>query len=429
MKSEILEKVLNAHKNLIVTGDVASGKTTNVLFPIAKDIINKKESLFILDSREEYINKYYDKLKENDYNIVILNLRDMDKSEGWNPLEYPYNLYKNGDVDKAQEYLEKIGKIVFYENPSVDPFWASTASDFFTGVALALFEDGKQEEINFNSINNMFNGINKKYGLSDYITTYLKSKDVTSKPYIFASTTFLAPKETKGSILSVARQKLRLYVSREKFSCLMNRTTFSWEDVVSKPTAIILIARDENRSLNGLAAMFIEQLYSILLDRKAKVKFNFVLDNFDIIEKCNELVDILGSCLSRNIKVYLATRSMEKLSDEYGSYMLKLCDLIFIRNNDIKLVINNIEESTEKEFKAVSINDAQIDYPTLNVSTIKLFDIEKFVENINTNELFSKYDNLDSNNPIGIDELVKKIDARIEELEKQGKSQNEEKEK
>lgn len=417
MKNEILEKVLKAHKNLIVTGDVASGKTTNVLFPIVDNAINNKESLFILDSREEYINKYYDKLKENNYNIVILNLRDMDKSEGWNPLEYPYNLYKNGDVDKAQEYLEKIGKIIFYENSSVDPFWSSTASDFFTGVTLALFEDGKQEEVNFNSVNNMFNGIDKKYGLSDYITTYFKSKDVTSKPYIFASTTFLAPKETKGSILSVARQKLRLYVSREKLSYLMNKTTFNFEDVASKPTAIILIARDENKSLNTLSAMFIEQLYAILLDRKTKVKFNFVLDNFDIIEKCNDLVDILGSCLSKNIKVYLATRSLEKLSDEYGSYMLKLCDLISIRNDDIKLVINNTEESTEKEFKNVVINNAQIDYPTLNTLKINLFDIEQVVRNLKSNEVLSKFNNLDSDNPFKIDDLIKKIDDKIAEIE------------
>ena len=322
MKNEILEKVLNAHKNLIVTGDIASGKTTNILFPIVDNAINNKESLFILDSREEYINKYYDKLKENNYNIVILNLRDMDKSEGWNPLEYPYNLFKNGNEDKAQDYLEKIGKTIFYENTNSDPFWSTTASDFFTGITLGLFEDGKEDEVNLNSVNGMFNGVDKRFGATDYITEYFTAKGVTSKPYIFASTTFLAPKETKGSILSVARQKLRLYVSREKLSYLMNKTTFNFEDVASKPTAIILIARDENRSLNTLSAMFIEQLYAILLERKAKVKFNFVLDNFDIIEKCNDLVDILGSCLSRNIKVYLATRSLEKLLDEYGTNRL-----------------------------------------------------------------------------------------------------------
>ena len=79
MKREVLEEIINSQKNLIVDGDVASGKTTNVLFPLVDEMINKKESMFILDSREEYINEYYDKLKENDYNIITINLRQQDK--------------------------------------------------------------------------------------------------------------------------------------------------------------------------------------------------------------------------------------------------------------------------------------------------------------------------------------------------------------
>ncbi len=425
MKNEVLEKVLNAHKNLIVEGDVASGKTTNVLFKVVDNAIENKESLFILDSREEYINKYYNKLKENNYNTIILNLRDMDKSEGWNPLEYPYNLYKKGDTDKAQEYLEKIGKIMFYENSSQDPFWALTASDFFTGVTLALFEDGTDVEVNLNSVNNMFNGIDKKFGATDYITAYFKSKDVSSKPYIFASTTFLAPKDTKGSILSVARQKLRLYVSREKLSHLMNKTTFNFEDVANKPTAIILIARDENKSLNALAAMFIEQLYAVLVDLKAKNKFNFILDNFDIIEKCNDLVDILGSCISRNIKTFIATRSVSELANIYGSYMPKLCDLLSIGNSDIKLVIGNTEEKADKSFETITITEENVNYPTLNITDIKLFDLEKLVKDIKSKELgnmdFSK---LDLGEPFKADDLIKSIDKKIAEIEEQEKVEN-----
>lgn len=57
MKKEMLERVLKAHKNLIVEGDIASGKSANVLFPIVENAIEKKESLFILDSKEEYINR------------------------------------------------------------------------------------------------------------------------------------------------------------------------------------------------------------------------------------------------------------------------------------------------------------------------------------------------------------------------------------
>lgn len=434
MKEEMLEKVLNAHKNLIVEGDIALGKSTNVLFPIVDNAIEKNESLFILDSKEEYINKYYDKLKANNYNIIILNLRDLDKSEGWNPLEYPYNLYKNGDKDKAQEYLEKIGKIMFYENSNQDPFWALTAADFFTGLTLALFEDGNKEEVNLNSVNNMFNGINKKFCGTDYVTEYFKSKDVASKPYILASSTFLAPNDTKGSIVSVARQKLMAFVSREKLSQLMNKTTFSFEDITNKPSAIILIARDENKSLNRLPSMFIEQLYAVLVDLKTNNKFNLILDNFDTIEKCNDLVDILGSCISRNIKTYIATRSLKELINIYGSYITVLCDLLSIKNDSIQLVINNDEYKINKDFDSVSIESSNILYPELNNTDIKLFDFEKFVKNAKVKQLEKL--NIDianlsnSNNskpiksePIKTEDLIKKIDEKIAQIEKENKSE------
>ena len=425
MKKELLESVLNAHKNLIVERDIASGKSKNVLFPIVDNAIEKKESLFILDSKEEYINRYYDKLKSNNYNTIIINLRDMDKSEGWNPLEYPYNLYKNGDKDKAQEYLEKIGKIIFYEDSSQDPFWTLTASDFFTGVTLALFEDGSANEVNLNSVNNMFNEVDKKIGASDYITEYFKSKGVASKPYIFASTTFLAPKDTKESILSVARQKLRLYVSREKLSQLMNKTTFNFEDIAKKPSAIILISRDENNSLNSISAMFIEQLYAVLVDLKVKNRFNLILDNFDNIEKCNDLVDILGSCISRNIKTYIATRSLLELTNIYGSYMPKLCDLLSIGNDDIRLVINNVEQKMDKDFKTVTIQNGNIEYPKLSITDIKLFDLEKFVKDIKIQQLENiDFDSTNLGELFDVDALIKSIDEKIAQIEMKEKIEN-----
>src|SRR5574344_337916 len=282
MKKEILEKVLDSKKNLIVSGDISTGKTLNVLFPLVKEIIDRKESLLILDSKEEYINKYYDDLKSKNYNVVILNLRDLSKSEGWNPLEYPYNLYKNGKVDDAIDYIEKQAKIMFYEDSTADPFWSLTASDFYTGIVLGLFEDGKKEEINLNSVNLMFDGINNKFGISDYVTQYFKLKNPSSQPYVFASTTFSAPKETKGSIVSVARQKLRTYVSREMLSVLLNKTTFNYDDIITKPTAIFVIAKDENKYINNVATMFVEQLFAILVNSQNHNKFNFVLDNIDV---------------------------------------------------------------------------------------------------------------------------------------------------
>ena len=427
MKREVLEEIINSQKNLIVDGDVASGKTTNVLFPLVDEMINKKESMFILDSREEYINEYYDKLKENDYNIITINLRDLDKSDGWNPFEYPHSLYKKGKLDQAQEYIEKIGKTMFYENTNADPFWVYTASDFMTGVTLGLFEDGKEDEINLNSVNNMFNGVDSKYATSDYITTYFNMKDKASAPYIYASTTFLAPKETKGGILSVARQKLRLFVSREKLSKILNKTTFSYEKLLNTHTAIIFINKDENKSLNAISAMFIEQLFNILIDNKSSNRFNFVVDNFDSIEHINDLVEMLSSATSRNIKFLIGTRSLDELINKYGNYVSKLSNLLVINNDKLRLNISGLEKDVDKQFNEVIIKSSNIEYPKLNENTIKIFDLQKFVidkkkDNI-ANSFTNPFDNVrelpgaEKYKNKSLEELISNIDKKIEEIE------------
>ena len=257
--------------------------------------------------------------------------------------------YKNGKVDDAIDYIEKQAKIMFYEDSTADPFWSLTASDFYTGIVLGLFEDGKKEEINLNSVNLMFDGINNKFGISDYVTQYFKLKNPSSQPYVFASTTFSAPKETKGSIVSVARQKLRTYVSREMLSALLNKTTFNYDDIITKPTAIFVIAKDENKYINNVATMFVEQLFAILVNSQNHNKFNFVLDNIDVLEKIQELSDMLSSGVSRDIKFEIATRSYDDLIEKYGNYITKLSNSVVV-GKEIKALVNNEEFTDEVEY-------------------------------------------------------------------------------
>lgn len=418
MEKEILKRILSDKKNLIVSGDISVGKTSNVLFPLVREMIDEKQSLLVLDSKEEYIKEYYDDLKSKDYNIVILNLRDLSKSEGWNPLEYPYNLYKDGKVDEAINYIEKQANAMFYDDSEVDQFWSNNSSDFYTGIVLGLFEDGKDNEINLSSVNSMFNSTDNKYSVNDYVTQYFKLKNPNSQSYIFASSTISAPKETKGSIISVARQKLRTYVTREMLSTLLNKTTFSYEDILTKPTAIFVIARDENKYINNVATMFIEQLFTILVNSKIQNQFNFVLDNIDDLERVNELSDMLSSGVSRNIKFEIATRSYEELIEKYGKYIEKLSNHVVVEK-DIKLVIDNEEYTEEKEQLIEFIQDENVEFPLLQKEKIETFDIVEFVR--------SKRESIDMRNPFlvnnlstnvsDINGLIKDIDRKIEQLD------------
>ena len=69
----------------------------------------------------------------------------MAKSEGWNPLEYLYKLYKNGNVDESLDYISKLAKTIYHVSENQNPFWEMSASDLFTGLVLSLFEDGKED--------------------------------------------------------------------------------------------------------------------------------------------------------------------------------------------------------------------------------------------------------------------------------------------
>ena len=431
MKKEIVERVINSKKNLIVTGNIGMGKTTNVIFPLVEELINRNESLLFFDSKEEYINKYYDDLKNRNYNIIVLNLRDMDKTDGWNPLEYPYKLYKNGDTDKALEYIEKIGNTIFYENSSADPFWTNSSTDFFTGLTLSLFEDAKSDEINFNSINVMFDGTNEKIGIRNLISEYYSNKSKTSLAYKYVSGTILAPIETKASIISVARQKMKVYVTREKLSNLMNKTTFNMEDIVSKPTAIFIIGRDESKILNTVATMFIEQLYSLLIDLKSNNKFNFILDNFDSINHINEFAEILCASRPRNIKTVISTYYLEDICNKYSNNIIRLSDTVsVINNNIIEIIVNNERTNYENDFETIEIVMSNIDYPVIEKQEIKLFDLKKYVVSTTGNKIekikagFNKDLDNTSEEKTNIDELIKKIDEKIAQLEAEGKELN-----
>jgi type IV secretory pathway TraG/TraD family ATPase VirD4 len=343
MKKELLEKIFNAPKNLIVAGETTGGKTTNIIFPLVEKMIDNQESILMLDPKKEYLNKYDSILDKKGYNKIIINLRDTNFSEGWNPLEYPYELYKKGCIDKAQEEIEKLGEIIFYEEGDNDPFWTDTAQSLFEGLVLALFEDGKESEINFVSINDMLEGLESKSLGIDLTTAYIKSKGTDSKPYILTTPTILAPRETKGGILSVARSKLKLYVARENLSLLMSKSTFKFDDILNKKTAIFIINKDESKSVSNIAYMFINQVYDYLLNNEHKYKFDFILDNFDTLNNFKSLSGMLGSSTARNIKIVLATRQYDELSKIYGNYTMKLCDKIEIGTDNIDIDLSGKE--------------------------------------------------------------------------------------
>lgn len=426
MREEIFEKIYLSDRNLIIDGEMSTGKTSNVVFPLLQKIIKRRESFLVIDSKEEYLNQYYHSLKNKGYHNIVINLREMSNSDGFNVLAYPYKLYLANKQDKALEYVRRIYSQLFSTSVIGDDFWESSAVDFLTGVTLALFKDGATKEIHLDSINAMINAFYVRFGgpNNNYLKEYFNKKDKNDTSYILASSTIFGPKETAGGILSTASQKLVRFVSNKKVSQLLSKTTFDYKDILNKPTAIFVVTKDEDISMNSLASIFINQLYFILFENKIKNRFHFILDNFDTIDNIVNLREMLSSDISRNMKFTIVTRSIEEVNEKYGHYINKLSDVVNVDDQAIHININEKKESLSNpkvEIKTVSSN---YHHKKNRNREVRVFDLPKSVRNrikidmLKTQEIFPKDDKEKHNVGVSIDKINQKI-AELEQADNQ----------
>lgn len=335
----LLEEIYKNNNNLIISGAISSGKTAKIVRPLVKKIIDNKESLFILDSKEEYINNYLDLLKEKEYNIHIINFKDLSGSDRWNLLEYPYYLYKQGKLDKSIEQLEDISKMIFDEYKSADPLCTTLAIDLFVGIVLGLFEDINKPGLNLLNIFEMLNVSEMKIDNTDYLTEYFKRKGFDNIAYKYTSPFIFADARTKEGAISIARQKIMELVTKNMFIELSKKTTFDYKIISKKPTAVFLIVRNEKYYIEEIITVFIMQLYYALLDFKCN-KFNFILDNFDLLHETSNLPYMLSTAVTNKMRFIIVTRARKLLETYYGEYMNYLVDEIMINKKEINAYIN-----------------------------------------------------------------------------------------
>ena len=173
--------------NLII-GKKNTGKTQNILFNELLKSIDNNENLCIFNTRDEYFRTFSKKLKENNYNVLTLNLSDTTKSNGYNPLQLPYLLYKEGKLDLAVSMINTLALEIFKdERNNADPFWENMASNYFTGLVLILFNEGSESEINLGSIQVMMSQGEEQFDKITYLKKYLDNIEVTSVIYSLLS--------------------------------------------------------------------------------------------------------------------------------------------------------------------------------------------------------------------------------------------------
>ena len=316
----------NGEYHTLVIGSTGSGKTQTVIKPTVKLLAKAGESMIITDPKGEIYEATANMLRDKGYDVQILNFRDPQNGSSWNPLSLPYRMYKSGNQDKAIELLDDLALNILYDESSnnSDPFWEKTSADYFSGVALGLFEDAKEEEININSISLMTTVGEEKFGGSTYIKEYFSFKDPASASVINASSTINAPTDTKGSILSVFRQKIKLFASRENLSEMLSHSDIELADIGRKKTALFIVVQDEKKTYHSLVTILLKQCYETLIavaqenGGELPVRTNFLLDEFANMPPLKDVTTMITAARSRHIRFTMIIQNYAQLNQVYG---------------------------------------------------------------------------------------------------------------
>lgn len=316
----------NGESHTLVIGATGSGKTQGIINPTVQMLIKGRESMIISDPKGEIYHDNSGIMRELGYQIIILNFRDPQKGNCWNPYHLPYKYQKEGNFDKANELLNDLSLNIVVDGQGNDPFWQNSAASYLTGLSLALFEDAPEEEININSVNLMMTTGEDKYGASNYLKEYFHAKDPASPACVNALGTVDAPNETKGGVVSVLKDKVKTLAVTKNLSEMLSKSDFDMDSIGEKPTAVFMIIQDEKTTYHSLATIFVKQCYEALINvaqqhgGKLPVRTNFLLDEFANMPKFKDITTMVTAARSRQIRFTFIIQNFAQLKQNYGDH-------------------------------------------------------------------------------------------------------------
>ena len=372
----------NGEYHTVVIGASGSGKSQCIVKPLVNLLAKKGESMIITDPKGELYTSAAHRLKDLGYNVIVLNFRDPLNGNAWNPLTLPYQYMKMGNMDKATELLDDVALNILYDpNNKGEPFWEKSAADFFSGLALGLFQDAKEEEININSISYMSTVGEERLGPSNYTKEYFTMKGESSSAYTFAANTINAPSDTKGGIMSTFRQKIRLFASRENLSEMLGHSDFSVLDIGRQKTAVFIVIHDEKTTYHALATIFIKQAYETLIDvaqkngGKLPIRTNFILDEFANMPPLKDVDSMVTAARSRDMRFTFIIQNFAQLNDVYGKEVAEV-----IRGNcgnTIYLISSELAALEEISKMCGEVKSKEKD-KTASTPLVTVTDLQKF---------------------------------------------------
>lgn len=375
----------------LVIGPTGSKKSRLIAMPLVRILGSARESMIISDPKAEIYNRTASYLKQQGYDIFVLNLRAPLHGSRWNPLAIPYEFFCQGEIDRAYEFVNDIAEnLIQSEKSQSDPFWDNSAGSFFFGLVLLLFKYCKdynkgKEYVHIGNVIRLRNILlsKKRDRNRERLWKYAKTDAIISAALIGTVET---ANDTRAGILSVFDQKVRMFLIQPNLMDMLSVNEIDFDSIGNKPTAVFLIVPDEKTGYHGLVSLFIKQSYEYIIHRaQLEVgtdgfhvgmlanRVNYVLDEFSSLPTIKDFPAMMTASRSRNIRFTLIIQSkhqlLQRYKEETETIQTNCNNWIFLTSKELQL----LQELSEMCGKTSS--DAP--KPVLSISMLQHLDKEK----------------------------------------------------
>ena len=319
--------VTGLNNNMLVIGGSGAGKTFFIVKPnIMQMMLNN--SFIATDPKGEIARATANMLKKNGYNVKVLNLIDMAKSDGYNPFRY---IREENDVVKLVTNI--ISNTTPKETAPTDPFWEKSESMFLQALFYYVWLEMPPNRKNFQSVLDLLSEaeVDAK-GRDSKLTKKMKQLAKTSKlkqnhpAYKQYMKVIRGAGDTVRSIIISANSRLAL-LENPQILRILSKDDLHLEELgigvngdKHTRTALFCIIPDSDKSYNFIVGMLYTQLFQELYFQadfrnggKLPIQVTLMMDEFSNVALPDDFCSLLSTMRSRRISAIIIIQNLAQI--------------------------------------------------------------------------------------------------------------------
>lgn len=333
--------------NTLVAGGSGAGKT---FFFAKPNIMQCNCSFVVTDPKGEIVRDTGAMLKANGYEVIVVDLINMERSHCYNPFKY---LMSDNDVQRLVTNLFK--STTPKGSQSNDPFWDTAAQMLLLALIFYLVYEAPEDEQNFAMVMEMLRAadIDEEAGNFDSPLDMLFDDLESDNPNHIALKYYRS--YHSGSAKTLKSIQVTLAARLEKFNLdsLASMTSYDELDLQTlgeRKVALFAVIPDNDTSFNFLISILYTQLFQQLFYAADSIykgalpmPVHFCMDEFPNISLPDDFDKILSVMRSRGVSVSIIIQNMAQLKALFEKQWESI-----VGNCDEFLYLGGNEQSTHK---------------------------------------------------------------------------------